>query len=195
MKLYTKQGDDGSTVLFDGTRVRKDDTRVSAYGDVDELNSQIGLTIAILSVANKAYWKTLLDRLTLLQNELFTLGAELATPEEAHNRRRISKITSDHYTRLEGWIDEASAAVDPLRSFVLPGGSLAASHLHICRTVCRRAERNTVTLAASAPVSPDVIIYLNRLSDLFFAWSRWANKLEGVQDVPWFPEIEGARQS
>src|SRR5947207_132702 len=110
MKLYTKQGDDGGTVLFDGTRVRKDDLRVAAYGDVDELNSQIGLAIATLkNQAELGKWSVLIERLTLLQNELFTLGAELATPENASNRHRISPITPEYAHRLEVWIDEASA--------------------------------------------------------------------------------------
>jgi cob(I)alamin adenosyltransferase len=186
MKLYTKQGDDGGTVLFDGTRVQKNDPRVAAYGDVDELNSQIGVAIATLQLARPAErWATLIQRMTQIQNELFTLGAELATPQDAPNRHKIPKIIADHSAQLEGWIDDAVAPVTPLREFVLPGGSLPASHLHVCRTVCRRAERGVVTLAQQGPINPEVVIYLNRLSDLFFAWSRLANHLEGVPDVPW----------
>jgi cob(I)alamin adenosyltransferase len=186
MKLYTKQGDDGGTVLFDGTRVDKNDPRVAAYGDVDELNSQIGLTIAILQNAGPTgRWSLLIERMTIIQNELFTLGAELATPQDAPNRHKIPQINADHSRRLETWIDDAVAPVAPLREFVLPGGCIAAAHMHICRTVCRRVERGVVALARQSQINPEVIIYLNRLSDLFFAWARLANHLEGVPDVPW----------
>lgn len=191
MKLYTKQGDDGGTVLFDGTRVRKHDARVCAYGDVDETNSFIGVAASMaqglaasVSGGARQDWQRLVDRLMHVQRDLFTIGAELATPISAPHRDKVPKIGESDIKRLEGWIDEASAAVPSLRQFILPGGAPAASALHVCRTVCRRAERNVVALGADCP-NPQVVIYLNRLSDLLFAWARCANAFSGVEDVPW----------
>jgi cob(I)alamin adenosyltransferase len=118
---------------------------------------------------------------------LFTLGAELATPAAAAQARKIPHIAAEHSRRLEAWIDEAAAEAPPLKTFVLPGGSAIAAHLHLCRTVSRRAERRVVTLADQTAINPEIIIYLNRLSDLFFAWARMVNHLVGVADVPWNP--------
>lgn len=191
MKLYTKQGDDGGTVLFDGTRVRKHDARVSAYGDVDETNAFIGVAasmaqglVAISSGGARQDWQRLVDRLMHVQRDLFTVGAELATPIGAPHRDKVPKISEVDIARLESWIDDACALVPPLRQFILPGGAPAASALHACRTVCRRAERSVVALEADCP-NPSVVIYLNRLSDLLFAWARCANAFSGVEDVPW----------
>lgn len=184
MKLYTRTGDDGGTALFDGRRVRKDDPRVAAYGEVDELNAHIGAAVALLR-DRIGDWAALCDRLTAIQHELFTLGAELATPHDAPNRHRIPVTSAEQAARLERWIDEAVAPVAPLREFVLPGGDSAAAQLHVCRTVCRRAERAIVALAGAGQVSPQVLVYINRLSDLLFAWARLANHLSGVADVPW----------
>jgi len=186
-KLYTRTGDDGTTGLFDGGRVRKDDLRVAAYGDVDELNAQIGLTISGVRDQDGGSWDTIHSRLLKIQSELFVLGAELATPQtaDASKQQAIPHITAEMNTRLESWIDEASSAAMPLKTFVLPGGSQAASNLHICRTVCRRAERSVVTLSAGAAINPSILVYLNRLSDLLFAWARQTNEVAGVGDVPW----------
>jgi cob(I)alamin adenosyltransferase len=184
MKLYTKTGDAGETGLFDGRRVRKDDPRVCAYGAIDELNSQIGVAICSIQARDERSWDVLAARLTQLQSELFSLGAELATPE-GPKRDRVPAVKPEHVARLEGWIDEASASVEPLRAFVLPGGHPTAAQLHVCRTACRRAEREIVSLASNQTISGDLLIYVNRLSDLLFAWARWSNRLAGVPDVPW----------
>ena len=181
-KLYTKTGDDGTTGLFDGSRVSKHDLRVCAYGDVDELNSQIGAAIALMTESG-AVWVNMRERLASIQHELFVLGAELATPDAGGGS--VPRVTEPMCRRLEGWIDEASAAVPALRVFVLPGGHRIAAQLHICRTVCRRAERGIVLLSGKTEISPQVVIYFNRLSDLLFAWAREANHIAGVGDVPW----------
>lgn len=190
MKLYTKRGDGGFTSLFDGSEVRKDDARVTAYGTVDELNAFIGLAAAVaVQRAGAHSTAELAARLTTIQSELFNIGADLATPETAAHRDRVPQVADAEIARLEAWIDDATAAVTPLRSFILPGGDLLAAQLHVCRTVCRRAERLVVTLSAQSAsagaVNPKVVIYLNRLSDLLFAWARWANHAAGVGDVPW----------
>lgn len=184
MKIYTRTGDNGETSLFDGSRVRKDHLRVAAYGDVDELNSHLGLA-AWMAGERGAEWAVLKQRLSHIQAELFTLGSDLATPEDSRKRERIPVATIEHAQRFEEWIDEAFAAVEPLKSFVLPAGDGLAAQLHICRTVSRRAERSIVSLAQTEPVSPQILTYVNRLSDLLFAWARWANTLAGVADVPW----------
>jgi cob(I)alamin adenosyltransferase len=181
-RLYTKTGDDGTTGLFDGSRVSKHDLRVCAYGDVDELNSQIGAAIALMAESGPS-WAKIRERLRSIQHELFVLGAELATPDAAGVS--VPRVTEAMCRRLEGFIDEASAAAPALKVFVLPGGHKNAAQLHICRTVCRRAERGIVRLSAQTAINPQVVIYLNRLSDLLFAWAREANHIAGVGDVPW----------
>ncbi len=183
MKLYTRTGDDGTTSLFDGTRVRKDHARVAAYGDVDEVNGCIGL--AIVSMPTTAGWNTLRERLTRIQSELFTVGADLATPTSARQRAAVPTVTDAHVATLEQWIDDACAASPPLKSFVLPGGCEQACRLHAVRATARRAERSVVSLASIEPISAHVVEYLNRLNDLLFAWARQANVLAGVPDVPW----------
>lgn len=190
-KIYTKTGDDGDTGLFDGSRVRKNDLRVEAYGNVDELNSQLGVLVAALrtpvsaGTSNAARVRqVLIDRVTQIQHDLFTLGAELATPGEK-NRERMPRTTPAASQTLEHWIDEATAGVKPLRAFVLPGGDPLAAQFHVCRTVCRRAERAIVAADAAEPVSREIVIYVNRLSDLLFTWARLANEIAGVEDVEW----------
>ncbi|MBX3395314.1 MAG: cob(I)yrinic acid a,c-diamide adenosyltransferase [Phycisphaerae bacterium] len=196
MKLYTKVGDDGGTVLFDGTRVWKCDARVAAYGEVDELNAVIGVAVSGMRDRTSAAQTpdglrhtltTLIDRMTLIQHALFDIGAELATPSNAPQNDRIKKMGESGSKLLEGWIDEACAPVPELRTFILPGGDSLAANLHVCRTVCRRSERAIVSLARVDAVNPGILIYLNRLSDLFFAWSRLANHAAGVPDVEWHP--------
>lgn len=186
--IYTKSGDDGDTGLFDGSRVRKNDPRVEAYGNVDELNSQLGVLIASLRAgatrSAKDARQVLVERATRIQHELFTLGAELATPGDK-NRERMPRITADHARALELWIDEATAALKPLRAFVLPGGDPLAAQLHVCRTVCRRAERAIIAADAAEPIAREIVIYINRLSDLLFTWARLANEIAGVGDVEW----------
>ena len=179
MKIYTKTGDDGQTGLFGGPRVAKDDARIEAYGTVDELNSTIGVARA------ESPSDDLDGTLGRIQHELFQLGAELATPDPVRQASRL--LSAEHIAWLEASIDGTEARLEPLREFILPGGTLLAALLHQARTVCRRAERRLVTLADKAPgtVRPELVIYLNRLSDLFFVLARAANSDAGVGDVAW----------
>ncbi len=177
MKLYTRTGDGGETSLFGGRRTSKDDVRVAAYGDVDETNAAIGLAAA----SAEAPVGSLLRR---LQSDLFVLGSELADPDLAGKSPRLGAVDVE---RLERWIDEACASVEPMRQFILPGGSELASRLHLARTVSRRAERAVVTLNRQTPLGGHSVVYLNRLSDLLFALARQANAAAGVPDVPWKP--------
>ncbi len=176
MKLYSKGGDDGTTGLFGGTRVPKDDLRVAAYGQVDEANAAIGQVVA------DCIEEDTVAVLLTIQSDLFALGAELATPKGSESGPRIGE---SHVAQLERWIDEACDGVPPLTSFVLPGGTKVAAALHVARTVCRRAERGVVTLAHAEVVDQPLIIYLNRLSDLLFALARRANHRAGVSDIVW----------
>jgi cob(I)alamin adenosyltransferase len=180
-KIYTRTGDDGTTGLFGGGRVRKNDLRVAAYGDVDELNSHLGIVLA------EEVPETLRSMLTRIQHELFDLGGELASPDP--ERMGTRTLDQSPIERLERQIDELSNAVPPLRQFVLPGGSLAAARLHVARTVCRRAERTLLSLIDSAPgqIGPVPLVYLNRLSDWLFVAARFANHSAGVPDVAWQP--------
>lgn len=188
MKLYTRTGDDGSTGLFDGSRVMKNDIRVAAYGDVDELNAQLGAAISLTTqMQAMGPIAEVVQRILQVQSELFSIGAELATPLDAKNRHKVPEVGEGHNSRLEKWIDDACANVPPLRSFILPGGDPFAAALHVCRTVCRRAERTVITLAETQKINAQVIIYLNRLSDLLFAWARQANHAAGVTETPWVP--------
>lgn len=187
MKIYTRTGDDGETGLFAGGRVGKDDQRVDAYGEVDELNSAIGLVVSALEPAGA---RELVAKLRAVQNDLFTIGAMLATPEPENPERRnphVPRIADQRIELLERWIDEADAELEPLDHFILPGGSSAGAQLHLARTVCRRAERRVVALARTAKLDHRVIIYLNRLSDLLFTFARLANHRDGVEEVEWAP--------
>lgn len=181
MKIYTKSGDAGDTGLFGGGRVPKDDPRVAAYGDVDELNSVIGLARATdptdLSDA----------LLESIQRDLFALGGHLATPDPAKVRAALEKaaLSEERIAVMERAIDEADLVLPPLRAFVLPGGTPKAAALHVARTVCRRAERSVVRLSHQAEIHGIFIIYLNRLSDLLFTLARLANHHEGRGDVTW----------
>ena len=179
MKIYTKTGDQGDTGLFGGPRVAKDSLRIEAFGTVDELNS-------VLGVARAAGLPADIDPLVgQIQSELFSLGAELATPDPAAHGTAL--IGPQHITALEQAIDQFEARLEPLRQFILPGGTSAAAQLHLARTVCRRAERRLVSLARQAPepVGPWLIIYLNRLGDLLFVLARAENAGAGCPDVPW----------
>lgn len=185
LKIYTKTGDRGETGLFGGQRVPKDDARVEAYGDVDELNSVLGIAVAKLHGAGET---ALADALRAVQSDLFTVGANLATPAPEDGGRPSSFIPAlpeGRVAELEAWIDAAEGELQPLENFVLPGGTGAASYLHLARTVCRRAERRVVSLSRQAHVGAEWIVYLNRLSDLLFTLARLANRRAGVEDVPW----------
>jgi cob(I)alamin adenosyltransferase len=187
MKIYTKTGDRGETGLFGGQRVRKDHIRVDAYGEVDELNSTIGLAAAQLAVDGVA---DLVEQLRAVQTELFTIGANLATPAPEDGGRPSSHIPTFQEERirdLERWIDAADERLPALKSFVLPGGTEAAARLHLARTVCRRAERRVIALANEAHLDAGLVVYLNRLSDYLFTTARLANHRAGVEDVPWIP--------
>lgn len=185
MKIYTKTGDMGSTGLFGGPRVSKDDDRIEAYGTVDELNAALGM-------ARAAGLDSDVDsQLSQIQSELFSIGAELATPDpDAHGVRIIGQ---GHIARLEQTIDRHEASLEPLRHFILPAGSPAATQMHLARSICRRAERRVVTLVRrhEASVSEEVLIYLNRLSDLLFVLSRVANSRAEVQEVQWVKPAAG----
>lgn len=179
VKLYTKTGDDGTTGLFGGARVKKASLRVDAYGTVDELNATLGVARA-----------TKLEPFTegvlaAVQVDLFTLGAELACVPGKEDKMSMKLLEPADAERLEKAIDAAEEGLPPLKSFVLPGGSPQAAALHLARTVCRRAERGV--LALDVPARNDIVIYLNRLSDLLFVLARKANVAAGVEDVPWAP--------
>lgn len=182
-RIYTRGGDKGTTSLGDGSRVPKQSLRVEAYGTVDEANAAIGL--ARLHVAGET--DAMLGR---IQNDLFDLGADLCTPEDgrraADKSRGALRIVAAQVERLEAEIDRENAALRPLDSFILPGGNAAAAHLHLARTIARRAERLVCALAAAENVNPEAVKYLNRLSDLLFVLSRRANA-DGAGDVLWQP--------
>lgn len=177
-KIYTRTGDDGTSGLVDGSRVSKAGLRLTAIGEVDEANSQIGVAIAALDEQ-----QAIADRLRLVQNEMFDLGADLATPEGIAGALRI---TAGQVTRIEDGIDGINADLSPLTSFILPGGSVAVAALHVARAVVRRAERAAVALAAAERVNPHAIAYLNRLSDHLFVAARSVAAAEGG-DVLWQP--------
>lgn len=187
-RIYTRVGDGGDTYLVGGQKVPKDSLRLDTYGTVDELNSFIGQTLVTISEAIPSHpgLESLQTTLNRVQHELFNLGSILATlPEDVHPKQ--PRITQAEIERLEQEIDAANAGLPPLRSFVLPGGSRLNADLHVCRTVCRRAERLAVTAARQADIDPVNIRYMNRLGDAFFVWSRWANVVMGVNEVLWQP--------
>jgi cob(I)alamin adenosyltransferase len=180
-RIYTKTGDLGETSLGDGCRVPKTNRRIVAYGGVDELNSILGMALAAGLADPYA------ERLRSIQNDLFDIGADLCVPEkDASPAKPPLRVSAEQAQRLEQWIDEATEQLAPLTSFVLPGGTSAAAHLHWARTVCRRVEIAVVALAAQETFNPQVIVYLNRLSDLFFVWARLANR-QGKDDILWVP--------
>ena len=181
-RIYTKTGDQGLTHLAGGQRVSKDSPRIECYGTVDELNAFVGM--ATVSAAESL--PDLARILRRVQHELFNLGSILATkPEDVHPRQ--ARVTDAEVRQLETEIDRANEELAPLRSFVLPGGTRLNTELHACRTICRRAERLAVKLAREESIPEEAIRYLNRLSDAFFVWSRWANHALGVPEVLWEP--------
>lgn len=187
MKIYTKTGDKGTTGLYGGTRVSKDSPRIAAYGDVDELNSIVG--VARAESSHGPLRKSLGD----IQNALFILGAELASPRQD---TKTPVITSAHVDALERQIDVMNTTLAPLQNFILPGGSKTSAYLHLARTICRRAERSTVHLSTLTGETVDrwVLIYLNRLSDFLFVLARLANQLENIEDIPWIVEKPSTQQ-
>ena len=179
MKIYTRTGDAGDTALFDGTRVPKSDPRVSAYGEVDELNAWLGLVRA------HGVPGDLGDMLDRVQRDLFALGARLADPaKKIAVRVTKAAVGPDDIARLEGWIDRLEEELPPLRRFILAGGTPAGAALHVARTVCRRAERGVVDLGASE-YEPAILTYLNRLSDLLFVMARAVNRRAGAPEADW----------
>lgn len=181
MKLYTKTGDDGSTGLFGGERAQKDDLRVEAYGTVDETNTFLGVA---RSLPGSAETVALLET---IQNELFVLGAELACVPGKEDKLRMRLLGGEDIDRLETAIDRAEVGLPELKSFVLPGGTPIAAELHRARTVCRRAERAVIAARRASPIRSEVVVYLNRLSDLLFCLARRENFVAGVPDIPWNP--------
>ncbi len=181
MKIYTRTGDRGETALFGGGRVPKDHPRVAAYGDVDELNSVLGL---LRATEPAAFFDPLLES---IQRDLFAIGGHLATPDPERVRKALEKATlsPERVSEFERTMDEADRELPPLKAFVLPAGTPKASALHLARTVCRRAERSVVHLAHDNDVPELFVVYLNRLSDLLFTLARLANRRAGVSDVTW----------
>ena len=181
MKIYTRTGDEGDTGLFGGGRVAKDDPRVEAYGAVDELNAALGLARSIEMMPRVD------EVLAPVQRDLFAIGALLATPDHDKMREQLAKARIDdgRIAELERAIDAGEAELEPLKAFILPGGTPKAAALHVARTVCRRAERRVITLQRTVPLPQLAIIYLNRLSDLLFVLARVANKRAGAGEVTW----------
>ena len=186
MKIYTKTGDKGETSLYGGTRVSKAAARVESYGTLDELNAFIGLAKAEISD------EKVLNQLQKIQFDLFTVGSEAATPTDkmllANGKNRLDVMISDkEITELELWMDDFDAELEPLKFFILPSGGKAAATLHVCRTVCRRAERAMVFLNDTEEVRPELIKYLNRLSDYLFILARYISKISGEKEDYWNP--------
>lgn len=182
MRIYTRTGDQGETGLFGGQRVAKNHPRVHAYGEVDELDAALGVCAA---VCEDAELKSVLER---LQGDLFVVGADLASPQEEGERvgrKIIPRVTEGMAAALETLIDRYEEGVPPLRHFILPGGTLLAAQLHLARCVCRRAERAVIAASGREAIDPDVVVYLNRLSDLLFTLARAANHQAGQTETPW----------
>lgn len=192
-KIYTRTGDAGQTSLVGGQRIAKDALRIDAYGTVDELNSFLGAARATVEQSSIQHPNlgTLCPILIRVQHELFNLGSILATlPEDVHARQ--PRVTEAEIARLEQEIDQANDQLPVLRSFVLPGATRLDAELHICRTVCRRAERKLVALSREEPVPAEAVQYLNRLSDAFFVWSRWVNTKMGIAETLWEPNASSS---
>ena len=186
MKIYTKTGDKGETSLYGGTRVSKAAARVESYGTLDELNAFIGLAKAEISD------EKVLSQLQKIQFDLFTVGSEAATPTDkmflANGKSRLDLLISEEeITELELWMDDFDAELEPLKFFILPSGGKAAATIHVCRTVCRRAERSMVFLRETEEVRPELIKYLNRLSDYLFVLARYISKISGEKEDFWNP--------
>jgi len=182
MKIYTKTGDKGETGLFGGDRILKDNVRLNAYGTVDELNSFLGL--AITEVVNPEIKNILID----LQNKLFVIGSDLATRDIEKNKKlNIKRTPKEYILEIERLIDNFDSKLAELKNFILPGGTRGAALLHVCRTISRRAEREVVALKNNEGIGDNILIFLNRLSDLFFVLSRFENKYSNTPDTKWIP--------
>jgi cob(I)alamin adenosyltransferase len=180
MKIYTKTGDSGETGLFGGERVSKNALRIEAYGTIDELNAFIGL--AIIEVSDNS----VKDLLQKIQYWLFSIGADLATPDNEKTKKlNVFRTPEEYYVYIEEEIDKYESKLDELRNFILPGGTKGAALLHICRTITRRAERMVVALNSTVKIGNNIIIFLNRLSDLFFVLARFDNAVTGTPDIEW----------
>ena len=180
MKIYTKSGDTGKTSLFGGKRVRKNNLRIECYGTIDELNAAIGVAAA------ETEHSDIKQKLIRIQNYLFDAGSDLAAPIDASKvHGSIPRIDRSYIEELELMIDEMEEKLDPLKSFILPGGSKCSAFLHLARTICRRAERNITSLSEIENIGTDILIFTNRLSDLLFVFARSANKAEDLSDISW----------
>ena len=190
MKIYTRTGDKGETGLIGGKRVSKDNSRIIAYGSVDELNSHIGLAISLLSLKDKVLFRDIINLLTRVQNDLFIIGSDLADPRslsetQTQNQHKTPSVTKNMISHLEITIDKFEMQLTPIAFFILPGGSIESSSLHISRSIARRAEIATISLSKSETINLNIIVYLNRLSDLLFVCGRLVNKGLGVEDLAW----------
>lgn len=199
-RVYTRHGDQGTTGLVGGQRVPKDDLRIDAYGTVDELNAFVGQArqsateLLAGDPPRRADVVALAEALARVQHELFNLGSILATlPEDVHPKQ--PRVTAAEIDLLEAEMDACQKELSTLRSFVLPGGTRLNADLHVCRTVCRRAERHTVALSRTTSVDPLAVAYLNRLSDAFFVWSRWASLLGGAEEWLWDPNLAASARA
>ncbi len=181
MKIYTKTGDNGETSLFNGTRVKKNNMRIITYGTVDEVNSNIGLLLYYLQQDEK--FKDIAELLLKIQNQLFILGSDLANPDT--RLKNYPRVSNEDVIFVETAIDKLEKSTEPLKSFILPGGSIESSYCHIIRTIIRRAEVNITSLSLNDEINKTCLIYLNRLSDLFFVLSRVINKIKNIPDILW----------
>jgi cob(I)alamin adenosyltransferase len=190
MKIYTGTGDKGETGLIGGKRIPKGDSRIIAYGSVDELNSHIGLVISILRLKDKDLFEDIINFLIGVQNDLFVIGSDLADPKypsenEIQDQRKTPRVEKNMISHLEGTIDRFEMQLDPINFFILPGGSIESSLLQISRSVTRRTETAIAILSKNEHINPHIIVYLNRLSDLLFVCGRLVNKRLGVKDIAW----------
>ena len=181
MKVYTKKGDAGETALLGGRRLSKSHMRIEAYGTLDELNAFVGLLRDHVSLENT------IEQLLEIQDRIFTIGSHMAMDKE-DSKMKLPDIRKTDITDLEQWIDEMEAELEPMRSFVLPGGHVTLSYCHVARTVCRRVERATVSLAHEEHINPDILSYINRLSDYFFMLGRFLAKSLEIKESPWQPK-------
>jgi cob(I)alamin adenosyltransferase len=186
MKIYTKTGDKGETGLIGGKRIPKSDPRIISYGLIDELNSNVGLTISLLNLKNNNLFSDLIDLLIKIQNDLFAIGSDLADPTyPIENKYKIPRTDEKMVLYLEAEIDKFEKEVIPITFFILPGGSVESSILHVSRSIARRTETAVTALSKSQTINPAILVYLNRLSDLLFVAARLVNKRIGVEDVAW----------
>ena len=186
MKIYTKTGDKGETGLIGGKRIPKSDPRIISYGLIDELNSNVGLIISLLNLKNNNLFSDLIDLLIKIQNDLFAIGSDLADPTyPMENKYKIPRTDEKMVLYLESEIDKFEKEVVPITFFILPGGSVESSILHVSRSIARRTETAVTALSKSQTINPAILIYLNRLSDLLFVAARLVNKRIGVEDVAW----------